>query len=1009
LYDDKSFYYVTSDGDFGKRIGDLQQPTDSPTTTITSFNDYQFHEVDNVNIVKVGRTWFGEQFDFNNTQNFNFNFPNIITSSPVKVTTHVASAALVPTSFSVAVNNQNIGSITISTTINGSTKAYDGTLTRQTSVSGENITVGITYYNGSVPNSKGFIDFVSINAERKLQGINKQFRFQYNKASSLLGTAEYQISNAGMVTQIWDITDIYNVTKIDNQNQSNFSFKAPLGEVRKYIAIDNTDFYTPLKESSTKVENQNLKGTIFTDSQGQPKNVDYLIITPKFLNPQAEKLANFHRNHSNMNVKVVNLENIYHEFSSGKQDIGAIRNFIKYVFFNPSPANEKVKYINLFGDASYDFKDRILNNTNIVPIYQALNSYTESESSFVSDDFYGCMDSNEGNTENYFDGIDIAVGRMIVSTPQQAEEIVNKIIEYHDEKSFGSWRNNYVSIADDSDKPSDASLQVNQNILTEKIEEKKPFINYKKIFLDSYTQETAAGGNRYPKAKEDLFAAFEKGALVFNYLGHGGEDGLTGERLWDKSDGQNLKNQYKYPLFITITCDFSKFDNPYHPTAGEYTFWNPKGGAISMITTTRTIGQGNAELFNHKLSEYLFAYDSENYTSIADALRMAKNESPNSSTNVIFYLGDPALILAIPKPKIVLTKVNDKPISDPIDVFNALAPMKLSGEILDENNNLEQNYNGELAVTVFDKNVMRTTLDNDYNSPPIPFTTLGETIFRGQTSVVNGKFELNFVVPKDIKIPVDNGKISFYSKKNNTLFDKRGFNTDIKIGGINTNATVDNSPPKVKLYMNDETFVNGGITNESPFFMALLEDEHGVNTASGIGHEIVGILDSDETKPYIMNDYYETVANNFTKGSVRFPFKNLKPGLHTITFKAWDVYNNPVTAEIQFTVVNNESITLKNVLNYPNPFVNYTEFWFSHNKPFEPLDVQVQIMTITGKIVWTKNQTVVTDGFLSRDITWDGKDDFGDRIGKGVYLYKLTVKSSLSGEKAEKIEKLVIL
>jgi len=358
---------------------------------------------------------------------------------------------------------------------------------------------------------------------------------------------------------------------------------------------------------------------------------------------------------------------------------------------------------------------------------------------------------------------------------------------------------------------------------------------------------------------------------------------------------------------------------------------------------------------------------------------------------------------------VVLTKVNDMPITGPIDDFQSLAYVKIAGEVLDENNNLLPTYNGELSVNIFDKNVTRATLNNDGNSPPINFTNLGETIFRGNASVAGGRFEFGFVVPRDIRIPVGNGKISFYTKRNQILLDKTGYNTNIKIGGINPNATADNIGPRVRLYMNDETFVNGGITNESPFLLALLEDENGINTASGIGHDIIGILDGDESKPYIMNDYYETELDDYTKGRVYFPYRNLAPGLHTITFKAWDVYNNPISAEIQFVVMGDETITLDNVLNYPNPFVNYTEFWFSHNRPFEPLEVQVQVMTITGKIVWTKNQTVTTDGFLSREITWDGKDDFGDRIGKGVYIYKLTVKSTLTNKKAEKIEKLVIL
>jgi len=209
--------------------------------------------------------------------------------------------------------------------------------------------------------------------------------------------------------------------------------------------------------------------------------------------------------------------------------------------------------------------------------------------------------------------------------------------------------------------------------------------------------------------------------------------------------------------------------------------------------------------------------------------------------------------------------------------------------------------------------------------------------------------------------------------------------------------------------MNDQTFVSGGITNNSPVLLAFLEDENGINTASGIGHDIVAILDGNESNPYILNDYYETELDNYKKGKVQFPFRDLTAGLHTINFKAWDVYNNPINMEIQFTVVGNDAIALNNVLNYPNPFVNYTQFWFTHNRPLEPLEVQVQVMTITGKIVWSKNQTITTEGFLSREITWDGRDDFGDKIGKGVYIYKLTVKSNLSNKQSEKFEKLVIL
>lgn len=1023
LYSDKSYYYVNIEGNDGKRIAEATQPDGTSNLTFTSFDDYRYYEKDLENIVKTGRRWFGEQFSIEKEQEFEFEFPNLIPSATADLKIHFGGASFNPTTFSIQNNGQNLGTVNLgSLSLDSDTQAVDATFTNALNAS-SSMKIKLTFDNGGVPTSKGFLDYIILKTKSKLEGTGKQFRFQNNLSATSTGIGEYQIANASNIRQVWDITDIYNVTKFENgTNATNFSFKTTLGETKKFITLVTSDFYTPKKDAQSKVTNQNLKGTIFKDAQGNFKDIDYLIISPKFLLNQAEKLANFHRSYSQLNVKVVDLETIYHEFSSGKQDVTAIRNFVKYVYQNASSPELALKYLNLFGDASFDFKNRTQNNSNIVPIYHALNSYTAGEVSFASDDFFVQLDPNEGIVENSNSGAELAVGRMIVSSTQQAEEMVNKVVEYHDIKSYGSWRNNYVSISDDPDffKTQDKFLQFFQNRLTDIINTQKPFINYKKILLDAYQQETSAGGDRYPKAREEMLSSFEKGALVYNYLGHGGEDGLTNERIWEKSDGQNLNNQFKYPLFITITCDFSRFDNPLRPTAGEYTYWNPKGGAISMITTIRSIGQGSAQLFNDRLAGQLFSYGSNNYTSIAEALRITKiAENNNSSTRVVFYVGDPALMLAIPKPNVILTKVNDVSISQPVDDFKALSYVKLSGEVLDENNNPISNYNGELSVNIFDKEYNQNTFRNDNadavvdefgnEAPTMQFKTMGETIFRGNASVVNGKFEFGFVVPKDIKIPLGNGKVSFYAKRSQVLLDKTGFNTQIKVGGINTNAAVDNTAPKVRLYMNDETFVNGGITNASPFLLAFLDDENGINTASGIGHDMIAILDGDETNPYVVNDYYETELDNYKKGKIRFPFRNLTKGLHTITFKAWDVYNNFVTSEIQFLVVDEDNVSLTNVLNYPNPFVSYTQFWFTHNKPFETLEVQVQIMTITGKIVKTINQSVLTEGFLSREITWDGRDDFGDKIGKGVYIYKLTVKSTVTNKKSEKIEKLVIL
>jgi len=549
--------------------------------------------------------------------------------------------------------------------------------------------------------------------------------------------------------------------------------------------------------------------------------------------------------------------------------------------------------------------------------------------------------------------------------------------------------------------------------LGDDISANKPFINVKKIHSDAYEQVSSSGGFRYPQVNEEIANAVEVGASVINYLGHGNENGLATERIITIQDIEKWENENRYNLFVTVTCEFTRFDNPLRLSPGEVNLFRENSGSVAMVTTTRSIGVTPGVSFNNDFAPFLFNYSGGD-DSVAEAVRKAKN-TLGSSARVIFYFGDPAMKLQLPDPQINLTSINDVPISQSIDTLKALDYVKIGGEVVNAGGGVLNNYNGELSTIIFDKRIDRQTLGNDGTSDNngnllvMDFTTLGEIIFRGRASVTNGKFEFDFVVPKDIAIPVGNGRVSFYAEKNNALEDNKGYNKDILVGGINEDAPEDNVGPQIKLYMNDESFVSGGVTNSSPFLLAKLEDENGINTASGVGHDLVAILDGDETNPFVVNDFYETELDDYMRGSVNYKLRDLEEGLHTLTFKAWDVYNNSSTAEIQFVVAGDEDLKITNVLNYPNPFHNYTEFWFNHNRPFEPLEVQVQVFTVTGKVVWTRNQQINTKGFLSREITWNGKDDFGDAIGKGVYIYKLTVKSMLTNKKVEKFEKLVIL
>ena len=268
----------------------------------------------------------------------------------------------------------------------------------------------------------------------------------------------------------------------------------------------------------------------------------------------------------------------------------------------------------------------------------------------------------------------------------------------------------------------------------------------------------------------------------------------------------------------------------------------------------------------------------------------------------------------------------------------------------------------------------------------------------------------NFIAgsPKDIKFAYGKGKLSFYAE--NGEIDKSGYNFDVVVGGIDENAPEDTVGPEIKLFMNDESFIEGGNTNASPNLIAVLSDASGINTSiTAVDHDIVGVLDGDTANPIILNDFYQTELNDFTTGKVTYKLRDLDVGPHTLKLKAWDTYNNSSETTLNFVVVSDAILNLENVLNYPNPFVNYTEFWFNHNKPNEPLEVQVQVFTVSGKLIKTINRNIQTTGNLSRSITWNGLDDFGNKIGKGVYVYKLKVKSTSSNLVSEKYEKLVIL
>jgi hypothetical protein len=1012
IYSDEAYYFITVSDLDGKRIQQKAPITSNATTQITNFDDFVFYEKEERNLLAVGTQWFFNQdFNIENTQVFNIPFPNAIPNQDISVRVRGVSNSVVNSNMAVKVNTQDLYTLQYFGINPASlTKADTAERTATLQSSLDLITVDITYDNAGNPSANAFLDFIEITGKKQLLASGNQFSFRSFQQAKATGVVAYQIKNSATIFQVWDVSNSIQPKNIINNNTgADFSFKDTAGlddngNLKEYIVLNENDFYVPKIIQQTKIANQNLHGL---------KDVNYIIITNSELSNQAQRLADYHQNNSNLTTKVVLLEEIYNEFSSGSKDITGVRDFIKHLYLTNSTDDKKLKYVCFFGDASYDYKDRIPGNNNIVPVKLAPETtdiYNFNLAfSYVTDDFFVMLDDNEGNMATA-NTIDVVSSRIPVSTITQAKDVVDKILTYYTKEAIGDWRNTVTFLADDIDENSDIQIQPGVESIADEIRVNKPIFNVNKIYVDAFVQENSSGGERYPQVNEAITNAVEKGTLVFDYFGHGGEDGFASERILDKPQIQSFNNSNTLPLLITVTCDFSRFDNPNRVTAGELTLWSNTGGAASMITTTREVFISTGQRFNESLIRILLEFNNEDLT-IAESLKEAKNNFPSFQKFFIYSFGDPAMKLAVPKPNVRITKMNDKGITQSLDTLKALSKVSFTGVVVNESNMILTDFNGSLSTTVFDKTLNKNTLDNDGFGIVNEFDTQDSKLFRGKSTITNGTFKFDFIVPKDIKIAFGKGKLSFYAENGET--DKAGYNFDVVVGGINEDAPVDNIGPEIRLFMNDESFIDGGNTNASPNFIAALFDVSGINTSiTAVDHDIVAILDGDTSNPIVLNDFYQTELNDFTNGKVNYRFRDLEVGPHTLKLKAWDTYNNSSEATLNFVVVSDAILNLENVLNYPNPFVNYTEFWFNHNKPNEPLEVHVQIFTVSGKLIKTINRNVQTSGALvssPENISWNGLDDFGNKIGKGVYIYKLKVKSTISNLVSEKYEKLVIL
>lgn len=992
-YSDTTFYFITASTtiDSPKRIVSTSTSL-TPNNIVNTFNEYQYYEKDNLNLIKSGQDWYGEPFDIKTQYDFVFNVPNIDLSSPVNIYTSGAGRSGVASSFNVTSGGGN-------TTINFPTitlNCYECQYANNASGSftfnpiSDLININISY---DKPNSSSvaWLNAIQLNARRNLNMTNNQLFFRDLNSIGTGNVSQFNISNANNIVKIWDITDPLNIKGLQVTQGSTISFVVTTDTLKEFVALTN-NFETQVY-SLGKVDNQNLHGLA---------QQDFIIVShPNFIG-QAEQIADFHRQEG-MSVFVATPQQIYNEYSSGSQDPVAIRSFMKMFYDRANTSEELPKHLLLFGDGSYDNKNRISGNSNFIPTYQTPNSLGVI-GSLVTDDYYGLLDNNEGKWTFGIELVDIGIGRFPVKNQLEANNVTNKVLNYNTPSTMKDWRNQLTFIGDDEDSN---THMYQSDTLAKMVERSNPEYNPYRIFFDAFKQESTPGGNRYTDVNKEIIKAFEDGSLIINYTGHGGETGWAHERVLTVGDINKLEKITNLPLVVTATCEFSRFDDPQRTSAGELVLINKSGG-IALLTTVRLVFSNPNFLLNQTFYNNVFSEVNNEKKTIGEIFMHVKNLNSADPMNRNFtLLGDPALKLGYPKHDVKTITFNGTTITTVLDTIKALQKVSVEGYVQDNNGVKLTNYNGTIYPTVFDKSKTITTLKNDGVGSPYVFNSQISKLFKGKVSVTNGDFSFSFIVPKDIGYNYGKGKVSYYAE--NQVEDANGYFTDFYIGGTSDNFTEDNEGPEVELYMNDKSFVFGGLTDENPSLLAYVNDLHGINmVGNGIGHDIVAVLDDKTEDAFVLNNYYEADLNSYQKGTIKFPLKDLEEGRHKLTLKVWDVYNNSREVTTEFNVVKAKDVVLSRVYNYPNPFTTHTEFWFEHNQASKQLFVQVQVFTVSGKLVKTIEKNLFNEGFRSTSITWDGLDDYGDRLARGVYIYHLKVRAE-NLSMADKYEKLVIL
>lgn len=975
-YSTETYFYLSDQGT-ALTIDKIAELQENAENKITSFPNYAFYEKESINLINSGSQWYGERFMAGSTQTVNLSLEDPDPAKPGEYTVSLAGRSSSSSAMNVSMNGKTVKTITFrAVNVSDPTTNYadDQTVGFSNDLTSKNIQVKLIY-SASNSSSEAWLDYVAVNYQSLLKMNTDVCYFRGKGATGEFSASEFNLSGAGVATRILDVTDFSNVVEIPASfSDGVLKFKSNSSKTREYVAF-NPAGSIPSPDLVGNVDNQNLHAAELSEM---------IIVSNPALLSAANDLANFHRTHDQMAVQVVTPEIIYNEFSGGLPDPSGIRNYFRmcYDLGNQSGKNT-LKYVLLMGDGSYDNRNVLGKNHNLIPTYQSENSLSPVES-FVTDDFYVFLDEDEGGSKGT---VDLGIGRIPASTNDEATGVIDKIKDYHNKETLGNWRNVVTFIGDDEDN----STHMNQaENLANFVNQNYPSFYTDKIYFDAYKQVSTPGGEKYPDVNAAIINRVKQGTLVMNYTGHANEKNLAAEDVLDISTINSWTNYNRLPIFVTATCEYSRFDAN-ETTAGESILFNPRGGGVGLFSTTRLVYSGANFVLNSKFFRYIFAKDDlGNNLRLGDVMRLSK-AAANTGINQLNFslLADPAMRLANPEYQVKTTSMNGLDVETTVDTIRTLSVVTVKGFIADSNGSKLTSFNGDIIPTVYDKAMRVETLGNGGESP-MSYNVQNSVIYKGLASVINGDFEFSFFVPKDISFKLDKGKILYYAY--NETIDANGYFGGFYIGGSSNSTITDTSGPEINLYLNSNTFKDGGTVSASSVLLADISDATGINTAgTGIGHDITAVLDNDNSGIMVLNDYFQADKDSYTSGKIVFPMTNLPEGEHTLKLKVWDVFNNSSEVEIRFVV--KDDFRIESVVCYPNPMQGETKFVFTHNQPDETFDVDLEVFETSGsRIDWIQDR-VGSSGTESMPLEWIPAER-SIVMRPGVYIYRITATTN---------------